>query len=319
MTKLDADLPDLMPTTRDGGRANPEAADSTFAKTLIEAAGAFDASMGDCLAELFADDARLARAMCYALQSGGKRLRPVLVQWSCDLCEGEPRVAVAPAVAVECIHTFSLIHDDLPAIDNDDLRRGRPACHRQFDEATAILAGDALLALAFDVVARQRADASTTLAMICELSDAVGRRGLIGGEAADLEGERQPPAADRVAAVHAAKTARLFEASCRLGAIAAHAEAGRIRALADYGRHLGLAFQAADDLLDILGTRGHLGKPVGKDDGRGKQTYPRAVGIEESRRMAEAHAQDAVRAIEPFGDRAGHFIALARFVVARDR
>jgi geranylgeranyl pyrophosphate synthase len=221
------------------------------------------------------------------------------------------------AVAVECVHTFSLIHDDLPAIDDDDMRRGRPASHKQYGEALAILAGDGLLALSFEILAREMTDPSTTVALIRELANATGWQGMIGGEAADIEGERQPPDAARVARIHAAKTARLIEASCRLGALAARAGDDVLTALGVCGRELGLAFQAVDDLLDVTADGDQMGKQTGKDELACKQTYPRAVGIEESRKLAAAASDRAIAALSPFGRRASRLVSLARFLMDR--
>jgi len=260
---------------------------------------------------------RLVEAMRYSLEAGGKRLRPALVLWCCELCGGRD-AAMPAALAIECVHTFSLIHDDLPAIDNDDLRRGRPTSHKQFGEAIAILAGDALLALAFEMIATDVRDASVAASMIRELAAATGWKGMIGGEVADLEGESRQPDATLVAEIHAAKTARLIEAACRLGGIAAHACDAHISALGAFGRHLGLAFQIVDDLLDVAGRSDVVGKKTGKDHAAGKQTYPRAVGIDESRRMARDEAELAVASLAPFGEAAMRLEHVARFVVERE-
>ncbi|MBI5764988.1 MAG: polyprenyl synthetase family protein [Planctomycetes bacterium] len=260
----------------------------------------------------------LLTAMRYSLEAGGKRLRPALVLWCAALCKGKPETALPAALAVECVHTFSLIHDDLPAIDNDDLRRGRPTSHKQFGEALAILAGDALLTLAFEILACDVADAEMSRELSKELASATGSAGLIGGEVADIEGERMPPSAGLVAEIHAAKTARLIQASCRLGAIAARAKPDVLAAVGEYGHRLGMAFQASDDLLDVLGSGAIMGKAVQKDGTAGKQTYPRAVGVEESRRLAEAAARSAVDAIRPLGPEARLLEDLACFVIERE-
>lgn len=262
---------------------------------------------------------RLVEAMRYSLESGGKRVRPALVLWCCDLCGGRRSAACPAAMAVECVHTFSLIHDDLPALDNDALRRGRPACHKQFDEATAILAGDALLSLAFEIITSDEPNPAVAAAMVRELSTAAGCGGMIGGELADLLGQAAAPDEDLVARIHAAKTARLFEAACRLGAMAARAELPRIDALAEYGRQFGLAFQAADDLLDVTGTEASVGKAVGKDGSAGKQTYLRAVGLDGARRNCVEASERAIAALASFGERASNLAALARYVTERDR
>ncbi|HUN79929.1 MAG TPA: farnesyl diphosphate synthase [Phycisphaerae bacterium] len=262
--------------------------------------------------------ASLGEAMRFSLLSGGKRLRPSLVFWSCELCGGNRAAAVPAAMAAECVHTFSLIHDDLPAIDNDDTRRGRPSCHKKFGEAIAILAGDALLSLAFEILATDVSDATISQRMIAELATASGPAGLIGGEVADIEGESLEASSQRVAAIHSAKTARLMEAACVLGVLAARAPQSHIDVLREYGRHLGLAFQAQDDLLDALGSSDRLGKPVRRDQNAAKQTYVRAVGVEAARQRARSEAEAAITALKPLGESASRLIDLATFVVERD-
>lgn len=307
---------------RPARRIESQLMDTTIAENvkaqLRETATEVDSAMRRWLAGPDETPLRLLEAMRYSLEAGGKRLRPALVLWSCELCGGSQESALPGAMAVECIHTFSLIHDDLPALDNDDLRRGRPSSHKAFGEAAAILAGDALLALAFEILATDIEDAETAVASIRELAEATGWRGLIGGEAADLAGEEASPSAELVERIHAGKTARLIEASCRLGAIAAKADSRQVDALVRYGRHLGLAFQAADDLLDETATQEVMGKPVRRDGVAGKQTYTRAVGVEASRRLASQLTEQAIVALAPFGDKADRLIALGRYVVARE-
>lgn len=297
----------------------PVAVADEFQTHLRDASASIDAAIRACLSESTGAPPCLVEAMRYSLDSGGKRLRPALVLWSCELCGGAAESAMPAALAVECIHTFSLIHDDLPAIDNDDFRRGRPSNHKQFGEAAAILAGDAILSLAFEILSRQATDAGTTVALIRELAEATGSRGLIGGEIDDLESESHTASVDAVARIHSTKTARLFQAACRLGALSAGADGSQISALSTYGHELGMAFQAADDLLDVTGSFENMGKPVQKDEVACKQTYARAVGIEEARRIAIAHSRRAASALAPFGDQAARLIALARYVVERER
>jgi geranylgeranyl diphosphate synthase type II len=285
---------------------------------LRDTAASIDAAFHTYL-DKYTAPARLIEAIRYSLEAGGKRLRPALVLWSCELCDGDAAAAMPSALAVECIHTFSLIHDDLPAIDDDDYRRGRPSNHKKFGEAAAILAGDALLTLAFEILSGDGSDAELGIAKIGELASATGGRGLIGGEVADLEGQARASDAESVATIHAAKTARLFQAACKLGALSAGAEASEISALNTFGLELGMAFQAADDLLDATGKFENMGKPVQKDETASKQTYVRAVGMEEARRIATMHSQRAIAALSPFGDRASRFVSLARYVVERDR
>jgi len=265
------------------------------------------------------DDAppRLVEAMRYSVLAGGKRLRPALALWSCEVCSGSSESAWPAAIAVELVHTFSLIHDDLPAIDNDDLRRGRPTCHKAFGEAMAILAGDALLTLAFEVLADGAADDRTARQMTTELAQATGRSGMIGGEVADVEGEEHEPDADLVRRIHTAKTARLIQAACHLGGLSGQASQDDLEALSAYGLHLGLAFQAADDQLDATGSDEAMGKKTGKDAAAGKQTYVRAVGLEASRRIAREAADAATAGLDRFGQRGAKLAALAVYVIQR--
>lgn len=262
---------------------------------------------------------RLLEAMRYSLLAPGKRLRPYLVCRCCALAGGTEEAAVPIAAAVECVHAFSLIHDDLPAMDNDDVRRGRPTSHVRFGEATAILAGDALSALAFELLAAHAPDARRGVALTLELARAVGAAGMIGGQSADVEGEGMPPDRERTEYIHRHKTARLFESACRCGAILADTDPKTVEALACYGAHLGLAFQVVDDLLDVTSSTEHLGKGVGKDVEADKQTFPHCVGIEESRRIAAASTERALEVLEQFGARADDLRALARYGLERHR
>jgi len=259
----------------------------------------------------------LAEAMRYSVQAGGKRVRPYIVTRTCELCGGAPDKAVPAAVAIEYVHTFSLVHDDLPAMDDDDLRRGRPTCHKVFGEAVAILAGDALLALAFETLATRLEDPAIARAAVAELAAATGWAGMIGGQTVDIQSEQEPPKLALVQEIHRYKTARLFECAARLGAISARADGPRTAAAAEFGHHLGLAFQIADDLLDITGDRQLLGKAVAKDAAAGKQTYPAAAGVEQSRRAADQACRRAVAALDVFGPDADDLRALAQFVVER--
>jgi len=306
-------------TATDCSRITTQPGAALFAERLRAAAAEVNRTLVAELARCAGAPAPLLESMQYSLDAGGKRLRPILTLWWSDLLGGRRSHAMPAAVAIELVHTFSLIHDDLPALDNDDLRRGRPTNHKVFGEATAILAGDALLTLAFEVLAHGPAPAATTVTMIAELAEATGCRGMIGGESADLDGENAPPDRKRVETIHAAKTARLIEASCRLGALAAETKADPLAAAQGYGRSLGLAFQAADDLLDVTGSTAHIGKVAGKDAAAGKQTYPRAVGVEETRRIMRAKSTDAVNTLAAFGPEADDLRALARYVIERDR
>ncbi|WP_152049312.1 polyprenyl synthetase family protein [Tautonia marina] len=263
---------------------------------------------------------RLLLAMRHSLLGGGKRLRPILALMAAEAVGGDPDRAMPVACALEMVHTYSLIHDDLPAMDDDDLRRGRPTCHRAFDEATAILAGDALQALAFEVIAREIQPGEAAARCCLELAEACGPSGMVGGQMADLDAEgRSDATAEALEAIHRRKTGALLRASLRMGAIAAGADDDELAALDRYGRGVGLAFQIIDDLLDVQGDEVKLGKRVGKDSGLGKWTYPGLLGIEGSRSRARQVAEDAVAALEPLGDRGTRLRALALDLLERDR
>jgi len=262
----------------------------------------------------------LFEAMRYMVLGGGKRLRPALVILAAEACGGPAEAAMPAACAVEMVHTYSLIHDDLPAMDDDDLRRGRPSCHKRFGEAMAILAGDALLTEAFGVLAREVADPATSRQMAAELASAAGAVGMVGGQVADLEAERTRSRDPRLLdLIHRRKTAALIAASAVLGALAADASEHLVRSLREYGGHLGLAFQIADDILDASATTADLGKTAGKDAAAGKLTYVTLYGLESARRRALAEADRAVDALAPFGHSADPLRDLARFVVERTR
>ncbi len=279
---------------------------------------------------------RLRQAMSYSLLGGGKRLRPILVLLSCEACGGDPDAALPAACAIEMIHTYSLIHDDLPAMDDDDLRRGRPTCHKQFDEATAILAGDGLLTLAFEIVARDVHPPDLAAACCVDLANAAGVVGMVGGQVADLEAERREsevggvaPAHDRsslifhplslLESVHRRKTGRLLCSALTIGGRIAGADPQTLHRLQNYGIAVGLAFQIADDLLDVVGDAGKMGKSVRKDAGQGKLTYPALLGEVESRRRAQVLIDQACEELAAFGERGERLQSLARFVIERDR
>jgi geranylgeranyl diphosphate synthase, type II len=242
--------------------------------------------------------ARLHEAMRYALLGGGKRLRPVLTLATADLF-GRPENALPAAVAIECIHTYSLVHDDLPCMDNDDLRRGRPTTHRQFDDATALLAGDALLTLAFQLVGRHYADQpGLAISLIRAIADAAGSERLIGGQMEDLLAENKANAtADELEFIHLNKTAAMIIVSLVAGGLCGGATDGQLDTLRSTGRHLGLAFQIVDDVLDATADTSTLGKTAGKDAKAGKTTYVKLHGIEASRKLAQQHTTDALNAL----------------------
>ncbi len=273
------------------------------------------------------DDAcppRLAEAIRYALLGPGKRLRPCLVLMAAEACGGTVEAALPAACAIEMVHAYSLVHDDLPAMDDDDLRRGRPTCHKQFDEATAILVGDALLARAFEVTAN-RIDPPAVAARCCAvLAQAAGATALVGGQAADLESAEPAPDSEetdleRLEAIHSRKTGALFIAAMELGGIVSQATANELAALCWYGRNVGLAFQITDDLLDVDGSQSAVGKRVAKDARNGKLTFPGLLGVEESRRRAKELVDQACGMIEGWGPKAEPLCALARFVCNRKR
>ncbi len=258
------------------------------------------------------------RAMRYSLFAGGKRIRPILCLEAARCVARDAPGMEHAACALEMIHTYSLIHDDLPALDNDDYRRGRLTCHKQFTEAMAILAGDALLTLAFQVLARMPASGDVRIELTRELSEAAGTAdGMIGGQVADLEGEGQAPTPQLLETIHRAKTGALLTASVRMGAIAAGANAEELDALTCYGRHVGLAFQIVDDILDVEESSETLGKTAGKDAQQQKITFPAVYGLDASKRMAEEEQQAAQRMLALFGSRANRLSELAAFIVHR--
>jgi geranylgeranyl diphosphate synthase, type II len=258
------------------------------------------------------------RAMRYSLFAGGKRIRPILcieaARATADGCDG----VISAACALELIHTYSLIHDDLPAMDNDDYRRGKLTNHKVFGEAIAVLAGDALLTLAFQVLAELDAPGDRKTRLIAELSVASGTvGGMIGGQVADLEGEGKPPDAQLLETIHRAKTGALLRASLRMGAIYAGASDAEYSALSCYGEHVGLAFQIVDDILDVEESSEALGKTAGKDAAQHKITFPAVYGLDASRRMAQEECRRAHEVLQPFGGRAGRLHELADLIVQR--
>ncbi len=260
----------------------------------------------------------LQQAMRYSALAPGKRLRPFLVTRCCELVGGSRGHAWHVAAAVECVHAFSLIHDDLPAMDDDDLRRGRPTCHKAFDEAIAVLAGDALLALAFSILADHTTDATLVGSLVSELASGAGWCGMIGGQAADIEGETKPVSLDRARYIHDRKTAALFRSACRLGALIGLGTTDKVDALGRFGRAMGVSFQIADDLLDVDCSVEVLGKRTGKDAGAGKQSYPQCVGIDASRVAAREAACDALKQLQVFGTDADDLRHLAVCVADRN-
>ena len=279
--------------------------------------------LADALALPDPGTARLGEAMRYSTLGGGKRLRPTLVYVTGTALGAAPEVLDDAAVAVELIHVYSLVHDDLPAMDNDDLRRGRPTCHKAFDEGTAVLVGDALQALAFDVLAGSRGrstlPAAARLQQIQVLAAGIGTAGMAGGQAIDLEAVGRQIDAAALEGMHRRKTGALIRASVLLGAIAAGVTSGApYEALARYGAELGLAFQIQDDVLDVAGETAALGKIAGADAARGKPTYPSLHGTARAIDLARAHRDAALTALQDLAQRAPDLVALAGIVVDRN-
>lgn len=269
---------------------------------------------------------RLYQAMRYSVMNGGKRVRPLLVYAACEALNGDKASADGGACAVELIHAYSLVHDDLPAMDDDDLRRGRPTVHKAYDEATAILAGDGLLTLAFDLLAGEDAhpDPAVRIALVRALARAAGIGGMVGGQMLDLAAEGRfsggTPLAhgeDAIRDLQAMKTGALLAVSAEAGAILGGADAGQRAALLAYGRALGAAFQIADDILDVEGTAEEVGKKVGKDAAAGKATLVSRLGLPEARRLLDRLVAEAADALAPFGARGAILAEAARFVAAR--
>jgi geranylgeranyl diphosphate synthase, type II len=266
-----------------------------------------------------ADPASIHKAMRYSLFAGGKRIRPTLCIAAAYAVNDAPTGVEDAAGTLELIHTYSLIHDDLPALDNDDLRRGQPTNHKVFGEAMAILAGDALLTLAFQVLSGLKdVSSERKIRLVGELSQAAGTvDGMIGGQVHDIEGEQQAPTAQLLESIHRAKTGALLRASVRMGAIYAGAGEEELAALSNYGEHAGLAFQIVDDVLDVEEPSEALGKTAGKDQAQHKITFPAVYGLERSREMAEAERLRAHRALRIFDDRADRLRQIADFIVHR--
>jgi geranylgeranyl diphosphate synthase type II len=259
------------------------------------------------------------KAMRYSVFAGGKRLRPTLCLEAGRLFEGDEKVLLRVGSSLELIHTYSLIHDDLPALDNDDLRRGKPTSHVVFGEAAAILAGDALLTLAFEAIADAGGGAADRiLQVIQELAHAVGTiKGMVGGQVVDLESSDTTGDAARLEYIHSAKTGAFIRVALRAGAILAEANSEDMDRITAYGEKIGLAFQIADDLLDVLGSQAELGKTIGKDQQQHKATYPAIHGIEASQRIAARLVEEACDLLEPYGARAEILQGIAQYIVGR--
>jgi geranylgeranyl diphosphate synthase, type II len=277
-----------------------------------------DAKLDDCIQRLSDDcPTKLRGAMHYSLLAPGKRLRPILCLLGAEALGADSHVAMPNAAAVEMVHCYSLIHDDLPAMDDDDLRRGRPTCHIQFDEATAILAGDALQALAFETILLNTVNASVATKSCLILSKAAGAQGMVGGQVDDLLAETTGGDARLLHAIHARKTGAMIRASVVLGGIAANGTPDQLEKLAEYGDCIGIAFQIVDDLLDVEGSAENTGKRTGKDHQRGKLTFPGIYGVAASRERAEQFVEQAISVIDSFGPPARPLKQLARYITDR--
>lgn len=270
-----------------------------------------------------AEPALIHRAMRYSIFGGGKRLRPVLVLAAAEAVGGAPEPLLPVAAALELIHTYSLIHDDLPAMDDDDFRRGRPTSHRVFGEAVAILAGDALLTEAFGLLTGPECaschDPRRLLTVIQEVASAAGSRGMVGGQTLDIASEGQKVDAAHLESLHRHKTGALIRAALRAGALLAGATPGQLTAVTAYGEAVGLAFQIADDILNVEGEATTTGKAVGSDAARRKATYPAVHGLPEAKARAAGLVGEAIQALEPLGERADPLRGIARFIVERRR
>lgn len=264
--------------------------------------------------------ATIHRAMRYSLFAGGKRMRPALVLAAAQACGGREAAAMPLACAVECIHTYSLVHDDLPAMDNDDYRRGKLTNHKVFGEGIAVLAGDALLTQAFEIAAQAKGwPRYSHQDLILEIAKASGSLQLIAGQVADVEGEGKKTSPAQLKYIHERKTSALLCCSVRLGGMSANCSAAQLRALTDFGYHVGLAFQVIDDILDVTQTSEKLGKTAGKDTKAQKATYPAIVGLEKSRKIATDLTNKAFAALKTFKGKAVALEALAEFLLKRDR
>ncbi len=248
------------------------------------------------------EEDEVSEAMLYSLKNGGKRVRPMLVLEFCRVCGGDVQAALPFACAVEMIHTYSLIHDDLPCMDDDDFRRGMPSCHKQYGEATALLAGDGLLTLAFSVLSKANLPAERKIEAVRVLADCAGHLGMIGGQTMDLAHEGQNITLEQLRRTDALKTGRLIRCACALGCIAAGADGEMRKAAQKYADSIGLAFQIVDDLLDITSTAEELGKPIGSDEENEKSTYPALLGMEKSVQLVDELTAEAVDSLKIFGD-----------------
>jgi len=279
---------------------------------------AVDAQLENLLPGESVPPSSIHQAMRYSVFAGGKRIRPILCLETARIFEAEPLHALYPGCAIEFIHTYSLIHDDLPALDNDDLRRGKPTSHKKFGEATAILAGDALLTLAFETIAAAPVSAERRVAMALEIASAAGTvKGMVGGQVADLESEGKKVGPEMLEYIHQSKTAALIRASVTSGALCAGASTEDVARLRRFGENIGWAFQVTDDILDVEESSAALGKTAGKDIAQQKATYPAVFGLERSHEIAEELSAKAIAELQVYGERAERLRAIGEFLVLR--
>lgn len=265
-------------------------------------------------------DEKLRESMAYSLMAGGKRMRPILLMAAADAVGADGKRFLSVACALEMIHTYSLIHDDLPAMDNDDYRRGRLTNHKVYGDGIAILAGDALLTLAFSVILRQKdVPSERLLRVVDEISRAAGAEGMVGGQVLDLRAENQNISIQDLRRIHMGKTGALFRAALRSGAVLGGASAQQLDALTLYAEHFGLAFQITDDILDVVGNTAMIGKPVGSDEKNHKSTYVTLTSLDQARELAQSAAAEAVGALRSFGDEASFLRQLVIHLVAREQ
>ncbi|OHB54536.1 MAG: hypothetical protein A2Y12_12255 [Planctomycetes bacterium GWF2_42_9] len=289
-------------------------------KNLADKAELVNGKIDGILSQWTGIQPKLNEAIKYVLAAPGKRVRAALVLLCCELVSGKVNDdALNAATSIEMMHCSSLIHDDLPAMDDDDFRRGRPSCHKAFDEATAILAGDALMIMAFETFARNMSTSQKAAEMVKILAQAAGPAGMIAGQMDDLEAENSKPDAQKLESIHINKTAKMFQASTSLGAVAGGADEKQKQCLAEYGLNLGLAFQVADDILDVVSDTNTLGKTAGKDSIQGKVTYPALFGLEESRKRSEKIVSQAIENLSSFGEKAQILRALAFEIINRTK
>ncbi len=292
--------------------------DVEFKKDLMRKADIVTTALGTIMQEQSEIQPLLSEAMKYTLLSGGKRIRGAIVLWICQMLKGKiTHEAKTAAAAIEMVHTYSLVHDDLPAMDNDDLRRGKPTLHKKYDEATAILAGDGLLTLAFEMLATEIPDSNLAIKLVGVLATVAGPSGMVAGQMADILAEKQLANIESLEYIHQNKTAMMFSGAATLGALCGDAKRKQLHNLANYGLKLGLCFQIADDILDVCSTSEEMGKTVGKDQAQDKTTYPSLLGLEKSKEIAEKLTNEALDTLSSFDEKADTLRYLATEMLNR--